>query len=191
MKTASNYLRAIAVVALVAACAHAIVPPIHLLIETGAIKTWTSGEKLTSADLNANFNHIHTLMVGGHGGRLVDADVNASANIATTKLAARPLVPVAWVIVSDCTGSPCTIVASSGVTSVTRAGTGSYSVNLTTARPTTAYMASVSRYSTAAGAQEICWVGAIVSTSVVPVACSSDFVPTPADTGFSVIVMDD
>lgn len=156
----------------------------------GAIKTWSSQDRVTATDLNANFSHIHGLMVGGHGARLVDADVSSAAFISSSKLAAHRLIPVAWVSVSDCTGSPCTIISSSGVTSVTRAGVGSYSVNLTSARANTNYMGVVSPYRTAAGAQAWCYVGAIVSTSVVPVACITDSTPTADDSGFSIVIFD-
>lgn len=53
----------------------------------GTIKVWSSNSVITAADLNANFNHIHSLMVGGHGARLVDADVSPTAAIAVTKIA--------------------------------------------------------------------------------------------------------
>src|SRR5687767_8565450 len=46
----------------------------------GAIKSWSTGETIGNAEMNANFTHIHTNMVGGHGGRLTDIDVSASAN---------------------------------------------------------------------------------------------------------------
>lgn len=50
------------------------------------IKTWVSGDIITASDINANFSHIHNLMVGGHGPRLVDADVSDWAGISFTKL---------------------------------------------------------------------------------------------------------
>ena len=40
------------------------------------IHVWTSGDKVTAGDLNANFSHIHATMVGGHGQRLVNARVS-------------------------------------------------------------------------------------------------------------------
>lgn len=62
----------------------------------GSIKSWSNGQTLTAADLNANFNHIHGLMVGGHGARLVDADVSGSAAIASSKLAQGSGIADAW-----------------------------------------------------------------------------------------------
>lgn len=156
----------------------------------GAIKTWGSGDTLTSADLNANFQHIHNNMVGGHGGRLTDADVSASANIASSKLAAYHLIPVAWGSVAECTGSPCTIISSSGISSVTRTSAGVYTVNLTTSRPNTSYMAMTWNYKSYAGAGEICWTTAITVVGSFPVLCASDLVPTSADSSFTFVVYD-
>lgn len=53
----------------------------------GTIKVWASNSVITAADLNANFQHIHSLMVGGHGARLVDADVSPTAAIRFEKIA--------------------------------------------------------------------------------------------------------
>lgn len=100
----------------------------------GSIKVWNSGEVLTSSDLNANFAHIHNVMVGGHGARLVNADVNASAAIAHSKLATPALLPKAWAYASTtCTAGTCTLAASSMVTSVTFDSTGVYTLTRTTA----------------------------------------------------------
>jgi hypothetical protein len=96
----------------------------------GAIHTWAQGATLASSDLNANFTHIHNLMVGGHGGRLVDADVNGSANIASSKLASYRYFPRAWGDVAACTSATCTLIASESVSSVTRSATGLYAVTL-------------------------------------------------------------
>jgi hypothetical protein len=114
---------------------------IPALAYASSIKTWVNGEKVNAADLNTNFSHIHNNMVGGHGGRLVDADVASNAAIASNKLAAYPLLPRAFARVgltagSVClgaaaAGTACTVTASSQVTSVTTTGTtGTYRVNL-------------------------------------------------------------
>lgn len=108
----------------------------------GAIKTWSTGETLTSTDLNANFAHIHSNMVGGHGGRLVDADVNAAAAISTSKLAAKSLIPVAWASMtygSACAAGTCGLQASSGITSITYFGASAYTVTMSTTRTDTSY----------------------------------------------------
>lgn len=61
-----------------------------------SIKVWYAGETLTTTDLNANFAHIHSTMVGGHGPKLIDADVSSSAAISHTKLATPTLVLKQW-----------------------------------------------------------------------------------------------
>jgi hypothetical protein len=114
---------------------------IPALAYASSIKTWVNGEKVNAADLNTNFSHIHNNMVGGHGGRLVDADVASNAAIASNKLAAYPLLPRAFARVgltagavcngAAAAGTACTVTASSQVTSVTTTGTtGTYRVNL-------------------------------------------------------------
>ena len=101
----------------------------------GAIKVWSSGETLTSAQLNANFAHLHSLMVGGHGARLVDADVSPSAAIATTKLAGGPLIPRSWVTMTYTNGAcgtgaaACTVTTSDSMT-ITGSAVGVYNVAL-------------------------------------------------------------
>ncbi len=87
----------------------------------GAIKSWANGDTLTAADLNANFQHIHNAMVGGHGARLIDADVSNSAAIASSKLAGYRLLPRAWAnVAAGCTGTgACTLSSSKNITSVT------------------------------------------------------------------------
>lgn len=101
-----------------------------LLILTGAIKTWQSGENINVADLNSNFQHIHSLMVGGHGGRLVDADVNSSANISSSKLAAYRQIPVAWGFVTCVIGNVCTLGDSVNIASLSSITTGQYRITL-------------------------------------------------------------
>lgn len=98
----------------------------------GAIHTWTTGDRLNAADLNANFQHIHNLMVGGHGARLVDGDITASAAISSSKLAAYRLIPRAWVVMDNVCVAPatCTITASVNIASVTSGTTGNYTVTL-------------------------------------------------------------
>lgn len=102
----------------------------------GAIKVWSSYETLTASDLNANFAHIHNTMVGGHGARLVNADVSPSAAIASSKLASGAGIPRSWVTFgTTCTSGTCTLDDSFGVTSVTWTATGQYAVLLSRAGP--------------------------------------------------------
>lgn len=162
----------------------------------GAIHTWGSGDTLTSADLNANFQHIHNLMVGGHGARLVDADVSGSANIASSKLAAYRYIPRAWGDVSACTSGTCTIIASESITSVTRSATGVYAVNLGYTATNLNYAVLVTRtlgavVGTGSG---YCIVEPVRTTVTFAVDCFRNTTDGTAgaaqDVGFSFIIMD-
>jgi hypothetical protein len=108
----------------------------------GPIKVWSSGEILSAADINANFSHIHSLMVGGHGARLVDADVSATANIVHSKLATPVLIPKAVAATSnDCNViGACATDYNQGFSSIAALSTtGSYRYTFATARPNTGY----------------------------------------------------
>lgn len=98
----------------------------------GAIKTWVAGEPLTAAQLNAAFQHLHNTMVGGHGARLVNADVSGSAAIESGKLAQGNGIVDNMVRVGAtgavCSASPCLIYEAVGVSSVTRGSAGIYTV---------------------------------------------------------------
>jgi hypothetical protein len=105
------------------------------LAVSSTIHSWTTGDVLNSNDLNANFSHLHNLMVGGHGARLVNADVSASAAIAHTKMATPALLPKATVIVgangTPCAAGTCTLRENVGgiISSVTYAAGSQYTVN--------------------------------------------------------------
>lgn len=112
----------------------------------GSIKTWSSGEYITSTDLNAALSHIHTTMVGGHGPRLINADIASGAVISHSKLATPALLPKAWVsLTATCSAGTCTSVDSSVVTSVAYVSTGVYTVNFPT-RGTANYGAIATAY---------------------------------------------
>jgi hypothetical protein len=96
----------------------------------GAIRVWVNGESLTAADLNGNFAHIHNLMVGGHGPRLVNADVSGSANISESKIANGHGIAKAFAYAAECDGGACTLRASQNITSISNTGTGEYGVTL-------------------------------------------------------------
>jgi hypothetical protein len=153
------------------------------IASAGSIKVWVA-ETLKYSDLNTNFSHIHNSMVGGHGARLVNADVSTSAAIAHSKMATPALIPKAWVAVNgDCTASPC-----SGVTSLTRSGTGEYVVNLTTTRANTSYLVLVAPVD-ATGIRG-CRISA-VTTSTISISCYDENANAAVDTGLSVVVLDD
>lgn len=153
-------------------------------VMAGAIKSWSTGETLTAAQLNANFAHIHSLMVGGHGGRLVDADVSASANIATTKLADGEGIADAFVTVADaCTASPCTMVNAFNVTSITRSGVGVYTVTL----PFSVGGTSVQVTANSATAAEHCNASYTTGTTFT-IQCVVSNTAAAADSGFSLTI---
>lgn len=112
-------------------------PPILEMAESGAIKTWSAGETVTAADVNGAFQHIHNVMVGGHGARLTNSDVSGSAAIATSKLAGKLNIPWLWayVTVTGCPGA-CVITtrdSSGGISGISRTGVGAYTVTFTPA----------------------------------------------------------
>lgn len=138
----------------------AVVCSIALVALAGPIKTWQAGEVITASDLNANFQHIHNRMVGGHGARLVNADVSASAAIAHSKMATPALLPKAMGgVVTACSVGPCSWGFNSGHTSTfARASAGNYTMTLSAARANATY-----------GVQATC--GGSASTGAVPCVC--------------------
>lgn len=177
----------------------AVVACLSLGAIASSIHTWSSGDVLDASDLNANFAHIHNLMVGGHGARLVNADVSSSAAIAHTKLATPQLLPIMWAAIGGsaadtntaCGGSPCTVTITKGLTltSATRTGAGHYVVNLTAARPNKIYAVVVSN--TVSGGVN-CMTD-LYTTTKFDVYCYARAagVDTLTDTAFMVTLYDD
>lgn len=112
----------------------------------GPVKSWSAGETIVSSDINANFQHIHNLMVGGHGARLVNSDVSGSAAIAHSKLATPSLIPKAFGIMSPaCDGGTCAWTLQQGFTStVTRVANGQYDLFFQTTRADAVYAPLIS-----------------------------------------------
>lgn len=169
----------------------------------GSIKVWVNRESLTAAALNANFEHIHSLMVGGHGPRLVNADVSASANISTSKIANGYGIAKAWAVVMEpCTSSPCTISADQNVLSVTRSSIGQYLVTLDYTPTNCNYTREVTANGTVVGTGPymVCtaqYDNCTGATSVFGISCydtgrgldgGTKFL---TDTGFNIVVHDD
>lgn len=102
------------------------------VVNAGAIKTWVNGDALNANDLNSNFSHIHNLMVGGHGARLVDADVSPNAAIKLSKISGTARIPAGVAIVAgagvgtDCVADPCGTFNSDAVIAANWVGTGDY-----------------------------------------------------------------
>lgn len=158
----------------------------------GSIKSWSNSDRVTAADLNANFLHIHAQMVGGHGARLVDSDVSASAAIAASKLAPYRLIPRAWAHVdTSCTSTPCTITTSINVTSISRTAAGNYTVTLSYTPTNTAYFVDCNGQGGAAAALRMmgCAPSSTRSGATFQIL-ATDNTATLADTAFNFVVYD-
>ena len=152
-----------------------------------AIKSWSSGEVLTSSDLNANFAHIHNTMVGGHGARLVNADISSSAAISHTKLASPSLVPKVWATTpsGSCTPGPCTI-AGTGFSGITGVDAGSYVATFSSNRGPGTYGVLVTPKNTLG-------IGCSVELSASQTSFQFDCVDSSGsgtNTGFTVMILD-
>lgn len=152
--------------------------------DAGPVKVWSSGEILTAGDINANFSHIHNLMVGGHGARLVNADVSATASIAHSKLATPTLIPKAVAQISTI----CNVVGAcptafnvgfSGVAATTT--TGAYRFTFSNARPNTDYVVSIPIHINATVNIPYCYV-TTYNTASFDVQCLSSSSPTSMST---------
>lgn len=161
-----------------------------LIAGASAIKVW-SAEVLYFVDLNTNFAHLHDNMVGGHGARLVNADVSASAAIAVSKLAVNPLSAKAFVLVEvECTASPCTIQMQSPasfISGITRAAAGTYTATFTSTRANNDYVV----HANSATASTVCQTNTYTTTTF-NIYCQSFAGPgTIDDASFSIVVFDD
>ena len=162
---------------------------VSAIAAAGGIKSWSSGDTLTTTDLNANFAHIHNAMVGGHGARLVDADVSASAAIGYTKLQNGRGIARAWADVeSICSADPCTISESLNVTSIARASEGVYTLTLAYTATDNVFAAFVSTSSSTILA--LCQ-GVSTSTTTATINCfEADGSIAVEDAAFHVVIFD-
>lgn len=147
-----------------------------------ALKVWTAGEIPTYVQLNSNFAEVANT-------GLTNANLATNAAIAHTKLATPALVSKAWVtLTAVCGGSPCTVADSSGVTSVTRSGTGVYSVNYA-ATYTASHLTTIAVHED----DKNCRVTARTTTSTT-VTCKTNgtdtVAPAASDTMFSLDMKD-
>ena len=151
-----------------------------------AIKSWSTGEVISSSDLNTNFSHLHATMVGGHGARLVNADVSSSAAIAHSKLATPALLPKAWSnVASTCAATPCTQAAGTGFGSVTRTSQGIYVATPSVTPVDGAYAATVTALH--ATLKIYCYV--VTQSSSITFHCVDEG-GTLQDTGFNILFLD-
>lgn len=151
--------------------------------------TFVDGDTLTAAQLNNTIAHVHNTFSGG----IVDTHLAANAAVQHTKLAAPALVPKAWAMTAAvCGASPCTLSASSGVSSITRTGTGLYTVTWTTPRANASYLVMVQAAIPAStlGSCRATSVG--TTTTTVRCQWTSDTqAPTDEDAALHVLLLDD
>lgn len=147
-----------------------------------ALKVWTAPERVTIAQLNANFAEVAN-------NNLTNANLASDAAISHSKLATPALVSKAWVeLDAVCGGSPCTIGDSRQVTSVTRSGAGVYVVNLSvTLSATTAPLVTV-------GEDDKNCRYTAKSTTSVTISCKTNgtdlVAPAASDTKFTMVIWD-
>jgi hypothetical protein len=172
---------------------------VALVAFAGPIKTWSAGEVITASDLNANFQHIHNLMVGGHGARLVNSDVSASAAISHSKLATPALLPKAMGgIYVPCDGGTCTWNVTSGFTpTFTRSSIGQFTLTFSSTRANANYVPVVTPVGDAANSPSKMHCGPVptFATTGFGIHCSLDVADGGgfvgfADMPFSVVVFD-
>ncbi len=156
------------------------------VVNASAIKTWTT-ETLRYSDLNSNFEHIHNTMVGGHGARLVNSDVSASAAIAHSKLATPALVPKLFAFTSNsaaCAADPCSVAVTSGITSINWVSTGIYTVNFA-ARANANYAVFAS-----SNTANIVCNPSLYATTSVRLTCVTVNTAAVTNVAFQVMIMD-
>lgn len=153
----------------------------------GIIKTWVAGDTVSITDLNANFQHIHNSMVGGHGARLKDADVSSTANISYSKIQnGRGIARAFARVASTCSSSPCTIDSQLNITSITRSGTGVYVATLNYTATNTSF-AAIAQSELSTGFCE----AVPTSTTTVTINClETDGTPAAIDGRFDFVVFD-
>lgn len=163
-----------------------------LLVSTigfaGAIKSWSTGNTLSVSDINGNFQHIHNAMVGGHGARLVDADVSSSANIGFTKVQNGRGIARAWAeVASTCTcPGTCTIAESMNVSSISCAATGVYTATLSYTATDAVFAVIANTAGTSGNKCE----GVSTSTTTATINCLDLDTPAATDSTFTFVIFD-
>lgn len=149
--------------------------------------TWSNGQVLTSAALNATLSHVHNTF----SGNIDDTMISTAAAIQHSKLQYPALVPKAWAYVApSCGASPCTLAASSRVTTITRGGAGVYNVTLAYVPTDNTFNAQVTAGIVTTAV--FCNISGGYSVAVpnITIKCW-DAAGVAADTGFNLTVLDD
>lgn len=165
-------------------------------VYASAIKTWSTGETITSSALNTALSHIHTAAEA----TVTNASISGGAAISHSKLATPALVPKAWATSHTvCVGAgaadsvTCSLTAGSAVTSIkNNATTGQYRIRLSYQPSDTAYLVLVSPMTgsiTCYPDQSTYTAAAVGSVHFVIKCFAADFT-TAANAQFSFIVMD-
>lgn len=156
------------------------------IVGASSIKTWSNGDTLLPADINANFQHIHNTMVGNHGARLVNSDVSASANISYAKIQnGRGIARAFGGTATTCSSTPCSKRDSFNVGTITWVADGGYNVNLNYTAADTNYSALV--WAETAG---VYCTAPTYGSSSFSFECHA-FDSTPANAQFDFVVFDD
>lgn len=161
---------------------------------SSAIHVWVDGDVLSTADINSNFSHIHGLMVGGHGARLINADVSASAGISHSKLATPGVLPKSIFVIGSsitpCAAGTCTLTASAGIIpTVTWNSTGNYTVTLPVARTDIHWFVTATpKYCNASTGGCYCNIQTGTSTTVATIQCFGVTVAGPAIAAANTVV---
>jgi hypothetical protein len=156
----------------------------------GSINTFSTGETISASAMNANFNHIHNSMVGGHGARLVNADVSNSAAIAHSKLAEPAKIPKVYGgRLTACGSASCNLDLYSGLAQAfSRTATGEYTLTVSPARADASYMPFVVAYSTNAVSCNTYLTGTNATT--LKIICANVITNVAEDSGFTVLILD-
>lgn len=165
----------------------------------GGIKTWSAGERVSAADLNANFSHIHNSLRGAGHTLITNADISSGAAIGASKIAFNDLLPRGYAFLTTfCTGenavgTACTSISSGRLASSIKShgSVGNYDVHITP-NPTNAnFILQLQSYS----ATTLCIpTGQAAVTDGGPhavISCTNQFDGGPVNAQFSVIYMDD
>jgi hypothetical protein len=174
-----------------------------------AIKTWVSGERITPADLNSNFSHIHDNgVIVGEGARLTNNEVSATAAISHSKLATPALVPKAWAVwETACNAGTAGEVSCGAATASSRVTSavggigieGFYRITLNATLTNANFMVMVTPYNAGGAMATSCRVLSTNSTAphveiqcvCIDVGGSCAAVGDGHDTGFGIVVYDD
>lgn len=180
------------------------------LAGAAGIVTWKDGDTLTHTDVNNNFTHIHSNMVGGGGSHaaLVNADVSRNARIAHSKFATPGLFPKMLYVVTEVDGGACVangpgtlcsaFAAAPGGTepTISHDNTGVYDITWSHVRATTQYHVTAQAhgragfYDAAECHPSSMLDGGVTIRCYITYNADGGLTPNLADVAFDLMVMD-